>query len=215
ELEWILKVTKQIASALAYAHENGFIHRDIKPENILFRDENSAVLTDFGIATVSHSHAQISDRCNFGTPRYMSPEQIKVETIGPTSDVYSLGVVLFEMLSGKPPFNDGDSIAIRNAHVNDPIPKLQGDYQDLQPIINRMLAKQPQDRINSAHQVVQILDDLQKNGGVLSGFSSQDTNNPAPSLVKQDIKELDALDSQSSDIPTQQFEYLKERFAKL
>ncbi len=169
EFEWIVKVTKQIAKALAYAHENGFVHRDIKPENILFRDEDSAVLSDFGIATVSHSHVQISDRCNFGTPRYMSPEQINLHTIGPSSDVYSLGVVFFEMLTGLPPYNNGDSKAIRNAHLHDPIPALSKEYQYLQPLINKMLAKQAEDRISTAHKVIDILDQMKNSNSVLAG----------------------------------------------
>ena len=95
ELDWIIRVTKQIASALAYAHENGFIHRDIKPENILFRDENSALLSDFGIATVLDSRSQTTSRYNLGTPRYMSPDRIRSSSISPSSDLYSLGIVFF------------------------------------------------------------------------------------------------------------------------
>ncbi len=163
ELNWILSVAEQIARALSYAHKNGFVHRDIKPENILFRDDNTAVLTDFGIATVLDSHIQITDRCNFGTPRYMSPEEINATTVGSGSDVYSLGVVLYEMLTGLPPYNDGDSNSIRYAHLHNSVPELPYKYKSLQPLINKMLAKRVEDRIIDANGVADILVKLKSN----------------------------------------------------
>ena len=176
ELGWILDVVEQIASALAYAHENGFVHRDIKPENILFRNKDSAVLTDFGIATVIDSHIQVTDRSNYGTPRYMSPEQIELGTVGPSSDVYSLGIVLFEMLSGMPPYNEGDSKSIRNAHIQNPIPNLPEKCKYLQPLINKMLAKQVKDRISNANEVVNILTYLKQTGQLPQSLTDTNIN---------------------------------------
>ena len=176
ELSWILMIVEQIASALAFAHENGFIHRDIKPENILFRNKNLAVLSDFGIAMVSKSQAYVTDLENFGTPRYMSPDQISLRSVGPSSDVYSLGIVLFEMLTGKPPYYKGDSLAIRHAQVHDPIPVLPQEYRHIQPLINKMLAKHPKNRIISAREVVNIISYLNKENRLPEDFSDWDSS---------------------------------------
>ena len=172
ELDWILKVVEQIASALAYAHENGILHRDIKPENILFADENSAVLSDFGIATVLGSGSQISGQyCLLGTPRYMSPDQIRSLPIGPSSDIYSLGIVLYEMLTGNKPYNGKDAVSILTAHVHDPIPTLPYASQHLQSLINKMLAKNPKDRFNNAGELVNVLASLRKEGRLPSDLN--------------------------------------------
>ncbi len=167
DLEWIIDVIKQVASALAYSHEHGFIHRDIKPENILFRDDNSVVLSDFGIADELLHHAEIKTKTNQGTPRYMSPDLLRSTPIGPSSDIYSLGTVLFEMLAGRPPYDSGtapytrkDIITVQFAHLRDPIPELPEKYKHLQPVINKMLAKQPKDRFFKASDVVEALASL-------------------------------------------------------
>ncbi len=172
EFDWILKVVEQIASALAYAHENGILHRDIKPENILFGDENSAVLSDFGIATVLGSCSQNKSQYSLGTPRYMSPDQIRSLPIGPSSDIYSLGIVLFEMLTGNKPFNGKDAVSILTAHVHDPIPTLPYASQHLQPLINKMLAKHPKDRLNNASELVNVLAFLRKAGRLPSDLNN-------------------------------------------
>ena len=164
DLEWIINVVKQIARALAYSHEHGFIHRDIKPENILFRDDNSVVLSDFGIADELKHHAEIKSKSNQGTPRYMSPDLLRSTPIGPSSDIYSLGTVLFEMLAGHPPYDSGtapytrkDIITVQFAHLRNPIPELPDEYRHIQPIINNMLAKHPKDRYINAYDVVEAL----------------------------------------------------------
>ena len=219
EFDWILNVVEQIASALAYAHENGFVHRDIKPENILFRNEFSAVLSDFGIATVIDSRIQVSDRCNFGTPRYMSPDQINLTTVGPSSDVYSLGVVFFEMLTGLPPYNEGDSKAIRSAHLLEPIPKLPKECKHLQPIINKMLAKHPQDRINNANELLEILVHLKKSKNLSSGIMYRgvetssnlqfsDQANPFSGLNSKKLDLLSHITEDLSKNSSQSFKFL-------
>ncbi len=164
ELSEILKIVEQIASALAYAHENGFVHRDIKPENILFRKDDVAVLSDFGIAKVVDTRTQITNRGSLGTPRYMSPDQIRSNPIGPSSDVYSLGVVLYEMLTGQPPYDSDDSVSILYSHVHESIPALPLDSRHLQPLINKMLAKETKYRLTDAGEVLTVLRYLIKEG---------------------------------------------------
>ena len=118
-----LSVVRQIAQALGYAHKKGFIHRDVKPENILFRSDGTAVLTDFGIAKSAQFDTRLTRTGTIvGTPRYMSPEQANGHEAGYQSDIYSLGIILFEMLSGRPPYQMAEGIAILYAHVNKPVP---------------------------------------------------------------------------------------------
>ena len=169
DLDWIINIMKQIASALAYSHEHGIIHRDIKPENILFRDDNSVVLSDFGIADELEHRSQIKTKSNQGTPRYISPDLLRSQPIGPSSDIYSLGTVLFEMLAGRPPYDSGikpytrkDIITVQFAHLKDPIPELPSEYKNFQPIINKMLAKFPKDRFRKASDVADALYSIQK-----------------------------------------------------
>lgn len=205
ELDWVLNVTEQIASALAFAHENGFIHRDIKPENILFRDENSAVLSDFGIAKVFDSRTQITSRGSLGTPRYMSPDQIRSRPIAPSSDVYSLGVVLFEMLTGKPPYNSEDAVAILYSHIHDPIPALPLECRHLQPLINKMLAKNREDRFVNAGEIVEVLAYLKKEGRLpadLSYLNSNTTSLNQPTVLV-DQNTIDTIVSPTSSISSQ------------
>ena len=110
----------QIASAFGYAHRRGVIHRDIKPANILIDDEGWAVVTDFGIAKVSDSKGLTMTGLSVGTPTYMSPEQVAGDGVTPASDQYALGVLAYEMLTGKPPFQGANSMAMMYAHVHHP-----------------------------------------------------------------------------------------------
>ncbi len=143
-----LNIIRQVAAALGYAHEKGFVHRDVKPENILFRSDGAPVLTDFGIAKSTASSTQLtSTSVIVGTPRYMSPEQADGRGTDPRSDIYALGIVLYEMLTGKPPYQGRESIAILFSHINDPIPTLAPEHAHLQPLINAMLAKDPAQRV--------------------------------------------------------------------
>ena len=108
----VLGITKQIATALDFAHKKGIVHRDVKPDNILFREDGTAVLTDFDIARSAKSETKMTATGTvIGTPHHMSPEQAQGQEIGPWSDLYSLGIVLFEMLSGEVPFDADSTIA--------------------------------------------------------------------------------------------------------
>ena len=142
----------QIGSALGYAHRRGVIHRDIKPGNILLNADGEAIVTDFGIAKVAESPNQTQTGTVVGTPVYMSPEQCYARELTGASDQYSLGVVAYEMLVGRPPFS-GSSFALMRAHTDTPPPPLHELRPDVPPAMEaavmRMLAKTPEERFPS------------------------------------------------------------------
>jgi serine/threonine-protein kinase len=139
----------QVGGALEYAHRRGVVHRDIKPANILIDAEGNAVVTDFGIAKVETKPGQTATGTVIGTPAYMSPEQCLGHEITGASDQYSLGVVVYEMLTGKPPF-DGPTFTVMQAHAHEappPIPQRRSDCpQPVVDAVHRTLAKDPGDR---------------------------------------------------------------------
>jgi serine/threonine protein kinase len=162
-----LTITRQIADALALAHDNQIIHRDIKPDNILFRaHDDAAILTDFGIAKSLEANLQLTQLGSaVGTPRYMSPEQARGQKVDGRTDLYSLGVMLFEMLTSKPPYHADEALALGIKHCQDPIPRLPNDLARYQLLIDRLLAKEPNDRHPDAHAVMADIDALQRPGG--------------------------------------------------
>ncbi len=161
--EEVLRITREIASALDHAHEKGYIHRDIKPENILFRSDNSAVLTDFGVARGLAVNSRMTHVGTVvGTPHYMSPEQTKGNTIDGRSDLYSLGVVFYEMLTGVLPFQGDEAVTIALKHISAPIPKSPMQYLGYQRILDKLLAKDPDQRFQRGRDLVIALEELEK-----------------------------------------------------
>ncbi len=168
-----LQVIKQVAAALDHAHKQGFVHRDIKPENILFRDDGTAVLTDFGIAKSVDSTTQMTiTGVSIGTPRYMSPEQAQGKSgLDGRSDLYSLGVVLFESLTGKAPFDAETPVGIALKHVQAAIPKLPDPLSKYQPLINRLMAKNPANRFSTGSELIEHIEQIEA-GKKLSRFTA-------------------------------------------
>ncbi|MDG4597248.1 MAG: protein kinase [Candidatus Contendobacter sp.] len=158
-LDESLAIARAIASALHYAHHRGIIHRDIKPQNILFRENGCPVLTDFGIAkTLGSSTIMTRTGLSLGTPRYMSPEQIRGQAVDARSDLYSFGVLFYEMLTGNAPYTAEDSFALAMMHVTAPVPELPPRLHRFQPVINKLLDKDPNQRFQSGQAFIAALD---------------------------------------------------------
>ena len=158
----LVKVVKDIGRALDYAHEKRIIHRDIKPENILFRDDGSAVLTDFGIARLAAPELTLTRSGTVvGTPQYMSPEQAAGRPLDGRSDLYSLGVVFFRMLTGDVPYKAESAVAIGVKHLQEPIPKLPSYLSPFQEVIDQALAKDPDERFQTGEALGIALEQIE------------------------------------------------------
>ena len=155
----VLEVARDIASGLAFAHEQGFVHRDVKPGNIMFRANGTAVLADFGIAKAMKTVSAATMAGNaIGTPDYMSPEQAQASMIDGRSDLYSLGAVMYECLAGHKPYQANDAYAVALMHVTEPVPKLPENVAWLQPLIDGLMAKNPEERFATGDAFIAALD---------------------------------------------------------
>ncbi|HEX3327764.1 MAG TPA: protein kinase, partial [Actinomycetota bacterium] len=154
-------IAAQIADALAYAHEAGVVHRDIKPSNVMIQEGDRVKVTDFGIARAAGDTSLTAAGSILGTVSYMSPEQARGEPTGPASDIYSLGVVLYEMLVGAVPFTSDSPVSVALRHVSDDIPAPSSLNPEVSPhldmIVQRAVAKSPEARFATAGQMATAL----------------------------------------------------------
>lgn len=152
----VLPIVRQVCEALDYAHSEGIIHRDIKPSNIMVKPNGEVMLMDFGIARLDGQSRMTQDGQTIGTPHYMSPEQCKGLTIDAKSDLYSLAIVVYEMLSGARPFEGENLLSIINRQINDTPSPISVHVAGMPPhmvnAINRVLSKNPADRPQTAMQ---------------------------------------------------------------
>ncbi|MFN3714093.1 MAG: serine/threonine-protein kinase [Alcanivoracaceae bacterium] len=194
-----LEILAQLASALHQAHEKGFVHRDVKPDNVMFREDGSAVLTDFGIARLQSGADQVTMVGQvLGTPRYMSPEQVQARQLDGRADIYSLGIMFYEMLSKRVPYDNPDFTALAVMHCKDPIPPLPGRFRRYQRLFERMVEKEPEKRFASALELSGILRDI------LSGKKDPDSIESSISLAlkkSSQFRQADEVDV--SDVPKQ------------
>ena len=182
-----IEVIQQISLGLTHAHKKGYIHRDIKPGNILFRSDGTAVLTDFGIAKLQDTSGELT-RMGFtmGTLQYMSPEQVVTTDLDQRSDIYSLGLVFYEMLTGLKAFRAESTVQAIHQHTTVPPPKLEPEYSYLQEVLDKVLAKKPEDRYQT---VIEFIDAL------------KEANNVDKTVIHRVIDDLDEDDKTRVFIP--------------
>lgn len=173
----VVRVLAGVARALGYAHQRGFVHRDVAPGNVLFDINDNPVLTDFGIARAVTKTSRITNAgVSVGTSHYMSPEQARGGDVDGRSDIYSLGALAFEAITGSPPYNGDDGFAIAYAHVFEPVPKVPPEKAHWQPLIDRAMAKDPTERFQNTEELLAELSRVEPKAG------SRKTN-PAPAAT--------------------------------
>ena len=157
----IRDILLEVAAALNYAHNRGMVHRDVKPANILFDEHNHAVLSDFGIARLAEAAHLTQEGATVGTPTYISPEQASGLPVDARSDLYALGVILYEMLAGEPPFSADTNLSLILKHINEPVPsiseRLSVNNPDLDVLIYKAMAKNEDDRYQTAQAFADAL----------------------------------------------------------
>lgn len=162
-----LGIAEEIARALAVVHAAGVVHRDLKPGNIMMRDDGSVALIDFGIAESAQSKP--ADRKQIsGTPYYMSPEQARGEATDERTDLYALGIMLYQMLTGEKPYVGESTREILDQHCEAPLPTLPEPFGDCQDLITRTLAKLPAERVGSARELIELISAVRANGNYVS-----------------------------------------------
>lgn len=192
-----LRLGGEIASALAHAHAHDVVHRDVKPDNVWLAADGTAALGDFGIAHQLGHERLTAEGVVVGTVRYLSPEQIRGEDVGPATDVYALGVTLYELVTGRPPFTGADATSVLTQHLTAaPVPPSQhapAVPPALERLILRLLAKQAAQRPASAAEVVQALARMRAPGG-------EDAPPPAPPAARADARRLVSVLAVRTDI---------------
>lgn len=181
--EHALAIAAQVADALDYAHRRGLVHRDVKPQNVLLLPDGQVRIADFGIAKSHLSTAVTQTGITFGTADYISPEQAQGQPATPRSDIYSLGIMLFEMLTGRLPFSGTNPMAVALQHIQQPPPSLRQFNPSIPPALDQLvlqaIAKDPQQRPASAADFARLMRDY------LAGRIQQTIVNPVPQAMPQ------------------------------
>lgn len=160
-LEDAARIIERLSSALAYAHRHGLIHRDLKPDNILFDNNGDPFISDFGVAKITDSSTNMTGSGIIGTPAYMSPEQAQGEPVDARSDIYGLGVIIFQMLSGHQPYEATTPMGVAVKHITDPVPDILSINPELGPatdkVIKTAMAKDRDQRYPTATELSRAL----------------------------------------------------------
>ena len=185
--ESAVQIIEDTSAGLSYAHNKGYIHRDIKPGNILFRENDTAVITDFGIAKLQDTSGELT-RLGYtmGTVQYMSPEQAVTTDLDHRSDIYSLGLVFYEMLTGQKAFKAGSTIQAIHQHTTVAPPALPLQYCFLQPIIDKVLAKEPDDRYQDINDFVDAVKNANEEDVTVVHQISQQFDDDSTQLLRTD-----------------------------
>ena len=192
-------IFKQIANALGYAHERGMLHRDVKPSNILLDESGKAYLTDFGIAKIMSGSTQLTATGTLiGTPAYMSPEQCKGIEASTPSDIYSLGVVLYEMVVGNVPFDADTPLAVLHKHLHEPLPLPSASRSDIsdsmERVILKALAKEPEDRFQNAFEMLNAFNAALEKEPINNG-TSRYRKTPPTMVDDENDKDIEAVET--------------------
>jgi len=180
-----LELMVRIGSALEHAHEHGIIHRDVKPANILFRRDGTPLLSDFGIAKSIRLDSELTSTGTIlGSPFYMSPEQSEGRKVDERTDIYSLGIIFYEMLTGERPYEAESAIKIIMQHLQAPLPILPSDLKRFQPLLDKMMYKDREKRIQSATVLVAEVEKLQAAEAILLEQEAHDGAQPATKAIK-------------------------------
>jgi serine/threonine protein kinase len=156
-----ISLIKTIGDCLDFVHRKGIVHRDIKPANILFCNDGTPILTDFGIAKQLEQDTRLTrDGAAMGSPDYLSPEQAECKPLDGRTDIYGLGIVFYEMLTGRKPYQGGSYIETVMAHITDPIPSLPPHLGRYQGLLERMIAKDPEERFPSAADMIVFINKM-------------------------------------------------------
>ena len=160
-VEEALRIVSQLAQALHFSHQRGVVHRDVKPDNVMFREDGSAVLMDFGIARGHDADNEVTKVGQvLGTPSYMSPEQLRGRKVDGRSDIYSLGIMFYQMLTKKLPYDGEDFMALAMMHTSHPIPKLPSNFARYQKIFEKLVAKEPAKRFQTGLEISKLFEDI-------------------------------------------------------
>lgn len=189
-----IRVVRELASALHYAGNKGYVHRDVKPENVMMSDEDGrAILMDFGIAKAADgNHSMTKTGMTIGTPYYMSPEQAQGRAVDKRSDLYSLGVLFFQLLTGQVPYDAESGVAIGIKHVTEPVPMLPRHLRVFQPILEKIMAKDPDKRYQSGAEVIRDLDSI-----------DMGTLDQVDKILQQEIYKVSATDPHAHTVFTE------------
>ncbi|HMM66270.1 MAG TPA: bifunctional serine/threonine-protein kinase/formylglycine-generating enzyme family protein [Dokdonella sp.] len=171
----LIALLRALLDALGYAHARGIVHRDVKPENVLFDNADRPQLADFGIALAPNDGSSriTGDGLAIGTSAQMSPEQARADPVDGRSDLYSLGVLAYELLTGKLPFQADDPLALALMHAQDPVPRLPAEKAHWQAFINHAMAKRPEQRFRNAQAMQRALEPLQRHVRRAAGLSGR------------------------------------------
>ncbi|RMC57204.1 Stk1 family PASTA domain-containing Ser/Thr kinase [Lactobacillus sp. ESL0260] len=205
----IIKIMDQILSAMSLAHKHNVIHRDLKPQNILMDKHGNIKIADFGIAVALNQNSVTQTNSAIGSVHYMSPEQTRGGLVTKQSDIYSLGIILYELITGNVPFNGDSAVSIALKHAQEPIPSIRKQDpnipQPLENVVLRATAKDPRDRYNSAKEMKDDLDtSLEPGRANESVFKPTHGNNDDETIILPNFKPNRVVEKTDAENRTQE-----------